>query len=200
MNCTYSAAQSLACCLLMASSFAHLQDATSGGLPSCLGIVSLVIRVNMTCDAHLLRQLPVLPSCGRSYVSHAESCGHVIEIKNFFVVRIPWAARYNIWLLIQLTPRGVAFPSLPFPSLPFPSLPCAHRWPEALLQEMAAGIHCRHTLQACTCAAEVTSRPHSSPESATHSGHSHAVSGEPGITLGFSLQLMPKGVLVSFLL
>ncbi len=83
----------------------------------------------MACDAHLLCQLPVLPSCGCTYVSHADSCGHIMSL---YTVRIPWAARYYICLLVQLTPKGVflsfpflSFPFLSFPflSLPFPSLP-----------------------------------------------------------------------------
>ena len=34
----------------------------------------------------------------------------------------PWAAQYNTWLLITLTPKGVVFPFLSLPCLSFSSL------------------------------------------------------------------------------
>ncbi len=48
----------------------------------------------------------------------------------------PWAARYNSWLLIKLTPRGVA---LPFPSLPWWSLLPMCAGPEEGIVTMALG-------------------------------------------------------------
>jgi len=38
---------------------------------------------------------------------------------------LTWAARFDTWLLIRLTPRGVVFPFLSFPFLSFPFLFCS---------------------------------------------------------------------------
>ncbi len=82
--------------------------------------------------------------------------------------RCPWAARYNTWLLVKLTPKGapsLPFPSLPFPSLPFPSLPFQWRYdqylwlmqdagllPEAMLRHMVAGTSLTGRLAMMTAA------------------------------------------------
>ncbi len=102
-----------------------IKQACQEGLPICL-LISKVDR--------LITELKVPPTDAYFKLRHTiDEVNSLIQLHSgnnaaFQVSQYavlcchaqPWAAQYDTWLLIKLTPKGIVFPSLSVPFLSFP--------------------------------------------------------------------------------